>query len=57
MTESSIGRNFTSADNHFNGPIDDVRIYNRAICPSEVTQIYGLGSPVGVRIIIWLEVK
>ena len=29
---------------YFNGSIDDVRVYNRALSASEVTNLYGLGS-------------
>jgi hypothetical protein len=37
--------------------MDDVRAYNRALCPAEVTAIYG-GPPFqGVRIIKWVEIQ
>ncbi len=37
--------------------LDDVRAYNRALCPAEVTAIYG-GPPFqGVRIIKWVEIQ
>ena len=29
-----------TADNHFNGSIDDVRVYNRALYPGEVLELY-----------------
>jgi hypothetical protein len=29
---------------YFNGPIDDVRIYNRALSPQEITQLYAQGA-------------
>ncbi|HVV39359.1 MAG TPA: LamG domain-containing protein [Candidatus Paceibacterota bacterium] len=33
------------ATNEFNGSIDDVRVYNRALSASEVNQLYLLGAP------------
>jgi len=57
LTENSLGRNYTSSDYHFDGPLDDARIYSRALCPDEVTQLYNRGGPVGVRIIEWIEAK
>jgi hypothetical protein len=39
--------NFTigeGPDGYFNGSIDDVRIYNRALSASEITQFYNLGK-------------
>ncbi|HEY9583994.1 MAG TPA: LamG-like jellyroll fold domain-containing protein [Candidatus Paceibacterota bacterium] len=36
-----IGGN--SGANTFNGSIDDVRIYNRALSAGEITQLYNLG--------------
>jgi hypothetical protein len=30
--------------NHFNGSIDDVRIYNRVLSPQEIAQLYALGK-------------
>jgi uncharacterized protein (TIGR02145 family) len=32
------------ADNYFNGYLDDVRIYNRALTQAEITQLYNLGK-------------
>jgi len=42
---------------HWDGLIDDVRIYNRALCQDEIQQVSGSGEPGGVRIIRWLEVE
>lgn len=36
---------FGSGTSKFNGFIDDVRIYNRAITSNEVTKLYNLGTP------------
>jgi hypothetical protein len=33
-----------SPDGFFNGTIDDVRVYNRALSASEIQQLYGLGA-------------
>jgi len=38
-----IGRNTLIAENYFNGLIDDVRVYNRALSASEVKQLYNMG--------------
>ncbi|CAK9037528.1 Type IV pilus assembly ATPase PilB [Durusdinium trenchii] len=35
------------------GVVDDARIYNRALTPEQVEQIYSSGSTTGVRIIKW----
>jgi hypothetical protein len=40
----------------FNGKIDDVRIYNRALCPSDV-QILSSGGFGGVKITKWYEIQ
>lgn len=40
----------------FSGRIDDVRIYSRALCPSEI-QGMGSGSFGGVKIIKWIEIQ
>ena len=55
--EHAIGRtNFSSGD-YFDGRIDDVRIYNRALCPDEVVEVGEKGRPRGVRILQWIELK
>ncbi len=41
-TSWRVGRPFDTSDS-FNGRIDDVRIYNRALSASEVSQLYNLG--------------
>ena len=41
----------------FDGRVDDVRIYRRAMCPEEIYQTYKGGRPNGVRIIQWLETR
>src|SRR5881296_1766116 len=40
----NIGRNPVYDDDYFNGKIDDVRIYNRALSATEVKQLYNLGA-------------
>ena len=40
----SIGNGRDNADHEFTGPIDDVRIYNRALSAAEVTRLYQLGA-------------
>lgn len=49
------GNQQTSYD--FTGMIDDVRVYNRPLSPTEIQQLYGSGTPAGVRIIRWVEVQ
>jgi len=43
----------------FTGKIDDVRVYNRALCPSDVQALHDLGSGAfgGVKIIKWVEIQ
>lgn len=36
----TIGRDGDNPNNYFNGKIDDIGIWNRALTPSEVTQLY-----------------
>ena len=43
-----IGKSSASADRFFDGSIDDVRIYNRALSPREVRDLYAFApGPVG----------
>ena len=39
------GANSTTCDSYFNGTIDDVRVYNRALSAAEVKQLYHMGHP------------
>lgn len=39
-----IGRRTGSVPQYFKGKIDDVRMFNRALTQSEITQLYGLSS-------------
>jgi len=41
----------------FEGRIDDVRVFNRAIWPEELNQIYKGSKLPGLRIMQWVEVK
>ncbi len=38
----SIGENLDDFSDYFNGYIDDVQIYNRALSPEEIEQLYEL---------------
>ncbi len=54
----SHGNGQTNRD--FTGKLDDVRIYNRAICPAEVQTLFDAGSGSmfgGVKIIKWVEIQ
>lgn len=48
---------YESSGNYFDGRVDDVRVYGKALCPDEVNALYKGGRPSGVRIIEWLEVR
>jgi hypothetical protein len=40
------------------GIADDVRIYNRALCPAEVQDVYRSGNPFGgVKVTKWIEIQ
>ncbi len=39
-----IGKNLDDDSDYFNGSIDDVRIYNRALSQDEISRIYGLNE-------------
>ncbi len=42
----------------FTGKIDDVRIYNRCLCPSDILAIKNAGGTFGgVKIVKWVEVQ
>jgi hypothetical protein len=40
-----IGNEHNAVTAHFDGLIDDARIYNRALSPQEISQLYNQGSP------------
>jgi|GEM_PF-6736624 len=46
-----------SSGGYFDGRIDDVRVYSRALCPEEINAVYKGGRPTGVRILQWLETR
>ena len=46
-----------SSGDYFNGRVDDVRVYQRALCPDQIHELYKGGRPNGVRIIKWIEVR
>jgi hypothetical protein len=41
-TNNFLGRSQFAVDPYFNGQIDDVRIYRRALTPAEITTLFGL---------------
>lgn len=45
---AKIGSN-QNGGNYFNGKIDDIRVYNRALCDLEIKVIYGLALTLGVK--------
>jgi hypothetical protein len=50
------GNGLTTYD--FIGKIDDVRVYNRALCPLEVLSVKNAGGTFnGVKIIKWVEIQ
>lgn len=55
-----LGRHGNGLSNSdFTGRIDDARVYSRALCPSEILQLYdsGNGGLQGVRIMQWVEAR
>jgi len=42
---------------YWDGLIDDVRVYSRALCASEVESLFSAGAPKGVRVLKWVEVE
>ncbi len=47
ITIGALGRTIKEA--YFNGTIDDVRIYNRALTQDEITGLYNLGTPIKIN--------
>ncbi|MFP6886290.1 MAG: LamG-like jellyroll fold domain-containing protein, partial [Opitutales bacterium] len=43
-TKQYVGKSNSSQDGYFDGLIDDVRIYNRALSAAEVQALYQLGQ-------------
>ncbi|MCX7045115.1 MAG: hypothetical protein NTX50_06485 [Candidatus Sumerlaeota bacterium] len=41
----SLGFDATGANRHFNGDMDDMRLYNRALAPDEMIALWRLGGP------------
>jgi hypothetical protein len=57
-TNTAIGRHGNGGTIwDFNGQIDEVRIYNRPLCPAEIQRLSNGGGPVGVKIIKWVEIQ
>jgi hypothetical protein len=64
LSGASTGNNgplYVGDDPWYNGTnvyMDDVRIYNRALCPVEITALESGGNPFGgVKIIKWVEIQ
>jgi hypothetical protein len=50
------GNGGTSWD--FSGRLDDIRVYNRALCAGEISGLHAGGDPFeGVKIIKWIEIQ
>ena len=41
----------------YDGRLDDIQVFGRAMCPEEVFFLYRGGRPAGIRIIKWVEVR
>jgi hypothetical protein len=52
-----IGRSNWAGDAYYQGKLYDVRIYSRALCPTEILQIYEGTNFTGVQIIEWVEIQ
>jgi len=46
-----------SSSGYFDGRVDEVRVYSRALCPDQIYELYKGARPSGVRIIKWIEVR
>ncbi len=60
VTRSSnfIGRSNWAADAYYQGKMYDARVYNRALCPTEIQALYDGGNAFeGVKIIKWVEIQ
>lgn len=55
MMIGTHGNGGTTCD--FTGEIDDVRIYSRALCPTEIEAIHAGGALGGMKIIKWVEIQ
>ena len=53
----SIAARTGLATERFHGRLDDLRIYNRTLCPSEIQTLYNGGAFEGVKIIKWVEIQ
>ena len=53
----SIAARTGLAIERFQGSLDDVRIYNRVLCPAEIVKLHEGGDVEGVRILKWVEIQ
>ena len=51
------GRSNNPSGKYFDGRVDDVRVYKRVLCPTEVFAQHRGGRPAGIRIIRWVETR
>ena len=51
------GRSNNPSGKYFDGLIDDLRLFNRTLCPIEIYGQYKNGRPSGIRILKWVEVR
>ena len=51
----TIGKD--AAGDYWSGSLDDVRVYNRVLCPTEVQALFSGAPFVGVKIIKWVEIQ
>jgi hypothetical protein len=56
-TNNFIVRSNWAADAYYQGKMWDVRVYTRALCPSEIQTLYSSGIFEGVKIIKWVELQ
>ena len=50
----TVGRGTQGASRHFNGSLDDIRLYNTALCAAEIDAIYQQTR--GIKLVRWQEV-
>jgi len=46
-----------SAGGYFDGRVDEVQVFDRAMCAEQIFDLYKGSRPIGVRILEWVEVR
>src|SRR6185295_643486 len=51
----TIGKD--AAGEYWSGSLDDVRVYNRVLCPADVLALFGSAPFRGVKVVKWVEIQ